>query len=255
MNRVEQISLLNVRISTLYPANPVGQDIALQCVGDDGRFYYGKSDRNGRPIRATEWLATKLANHLGISVADCAVLESNTGETFFGSRSPISVASEHHLNHLLNSPAQNELGQPVPWLGQYLSQVWAFDLFVDNPDRNLRNFIFDQDGNTGRVRAIDFASARLIEFSVERFPVDSDITMRIGKFVRAKHGSHRNAAIEMVERIESIPQEVIQSILNEMPKGWLTEDQIGGIVEVWSNGDRSKRLSRLKALIEREWDA
>lgn len=253
VTRVEQISLLNVRISTTYPANPVGQDIALQCIGEDGHFYFGKTDRDGRPIRATEWIATKLAEHLGISVADCAVLESDAGETLFGSRCPTSVADQMELDHFINTAAKNELGQPASWLGQYFARVSAFDLFVDNPDRNLRNFVLERDGTARRLRAIDFASARLIDFSTDRFPFDFDNTIRIGKFIRARHGSHQSSAIEMLERIGAVPPEVVRGILTNMPEEWLSNDQMEAFIEVWSDGRRNQRLSHLRALIERGW--
>ena len=248
-----QNSLFNVRVSTKLPEYPIGQDLSVVCIGEDNRTYYCKSDTNGRFIRATEWIATRLADHLGISVAECAILEDSGGETLFGSRCPMSLAAEFELNHFLNQTSRDETGRPNGWIGQYFARVWALDIFLDNPDRNLRNFILDRDGQIARLRAIDFASARLLQLADTNFPIATDNTTRVGKLVRNKHGAHCEAAYEMLERIGAIPPGVIEGILKEMPEDWLPNDRMGGFVEVWSNGHHKARVSRIRALIEHDW--
>lgn len=249
-----QKSLFNIRVSTVLPAYPIGQDLAFVCIGDDGRTYYCKSDRNGFPIRATEWIATQLANHLGLSVADAVVLENNDGATFFGSRAPFSLAAEMQLGHFFNVAAKDELGRPSQWLGRFLAQIWAFDIFIDNPDRNLRNFILDQDGQMVRLRAIDFASARFLMRADTNFPIASESTSIVGRIIRTRHGAHREAGIEMLDRIDAIPSGVIAGILSGMPDDWLLEDQIGRLIKAWSDDRLRERTAKARALIEHDWN-
>ena len=252
MVSISQTSLFNVRVSTKLPAFPNGQDIAFHCIADDGAVYFCKGDHAGRSIRATEWICTKLADHLGLSVADCAVVEDD-GDTFFGSRSPQSLADRFELDRVLRSAAVDEVGRPATWLGQMLAQIWAFDLFVSNPDRNLQNFILDRDGQVGQIRAIDFASAPLFPFPLGKFPIASTPTVTIGTLVRTIHGSHKPAAFEILDRIGAVPPSAIESIVSKMPTDWLSQDQMGGICEVWSDGRNQKRVSELKALIRDDW--
>jgi hypothetical protein len=249
----EQGSFFHVRVAARYPAFPNGKDITFHCQGDDGRIYFCKDDTGARPVRATEWIATNLAKHLGISVGNCVIIEEDD-RSFFGSQSPRSVATDFALQDHIEKSARNELGQPEPWIGRYFSQVWAFDLFIDNPDRHLRNFILDLDGSTAQVRAIDFADASVLEFSVDKFPVASASTSRIGRIVRKRHGTHRAAAFEILDRLRAVPLSVIEDILKGMPESWLSRDQAGGLLEVWSDGRIEQRLSRTKALIEHEWE-
>ncbi|QCI93788.1 hypothetical protein FA702_09575 [Novosphingobium sp. EMRT-2] len=164
------------------------------------------------------------------------------------------MGDEHRLNAILHGQAKDEIGRPIPWLGQYLARVAALDIFLENPDRNLRNFILDNDGRISRLRAIDFASSRfLIEFDAN-FPIASSNTTHVGKYLRQRHGGHHEAAFELLDRIGAIPLGVIEGIIHEMPSDWLPRDQMGGFFEVWSNGQHKARALRIKALIEHGWE-
>ncbi|OYY77406.1 MAG: hypothetical protein B7Y43_11080 [Sphingomonas sp. 28-62-20] len=249
---LQQESFLNRRLSTRLPGFPIGKDIEFLCLADDGALYYCKGDKDGQPLRAIEWIFTNLAEHLGLSVADCAVIEDYDGQTFFGSRSPSSVADQVEVNLYIGSPSRGELGQPLPWLGQYLSRLWAYDLFLDNPDRCLPNFILDTDGQPRRIRAIDFASARLMHFSTDRFPVESEHTVWVGRIVRKTHGPHLESALEMIDRIAAVPLNEIDRIVGQMPADWLSVDQRKGLSGFWSEGRRLNRIERLRALVRHE---
>lgn len=246
-----QPQLFPVRIGTILPEAPIGADLAFRCTSDLGGFYYAKDDKDGRPIRATEWIATKIAEALGLSVAESAVLEGADGNTFFGSLQPTSLADEQQCQRFLLTPTIDEVGRPAPWLGQYLSRLWAYDLFLDNPDRNLRNFVLERSAR--RIRAIDFASARYVHRPDTKFPIATESTNRVGRFVRSKHGSHRESAIELLDWLGSMATSTITSILDAMPEDWLSEVQRNEFVNAWSDGRRQARIASVKALIEHDW--
>lgn len=250
-----QSSLLYPRVSTPLPGFPNGQDIDFHCIADDGNVYFCKRDKGPRPIRATEWFCTKLAQEVGVSVAECAVIEGGNGETFFASRSPVTVASEFELLAYIKKAAHNELGGRADWLGQYFASVWALDLFLDNPDRNMRNFVLDKDGSVGRIRAIDFASARLQNLSNGNFPIASEATCTIGRQVRKRHGTYVASAFALLDTVQQVSVSTIRGILEKMPEGWLAEDQMGRITGVWSDGGLEQRITQTKALIEHDWQS
>lgn len=242
----EQRPLFNRRISTLLPGQPNGRHIGFRCIADDGQFYYCKDDQDGLPIRASEWICTGLAEHLGIATAARAIIENDLGQTFFGSRSPKSLADEAEVSRILSSPAKGELGDPHPWLGQYLARLRAYDLFVDNPDRSVRNFVLDRDGSFQRLCAIDFASARLLKLPVSQFPVASEATICVGNVLQKMHGPHWDSAREMIDRIAAVPWAVVDGILRELPEEWLPQDQRGLLNEYWSGDPFRARIAQLR---------
>ncbi len=249
-----QQTLFHVRVGTPLPTFGNGKDIAFPCIGDDGNTYYCKGDSRGLPLRAIEWTCHSLAKHVGLSVADYAIVANDNGETYFGSKSPKNViAARFELENALRLAANDEVGRPVPWVGQYLSQLFAFDHFVCNPDRDTQNIILDKDNSPHLIRAIDFADAELLPFPVGKSLIETAPTVRVGKHLRAQYGTHKPIALEMLERIGAVPQSVIAGMLGQMPEDWLSEDQAGDFVEVWSDGRCEKRINELKTLIEHEW--
>lgn len=252
MEAADQPLLIFKRVSTPLPGMPNGKDIGFRCFTDDGGLYYCKDDKDGRPVRATEWMATHLAHHLGLSVAECAIIEDDSGQTYFGSRSPMSLASDIEVTRYLGTQKTDELGQPLSWLGQHLGRLFAFDMFIDNPDRCHRNFVLDKDYAPSRLRAIDFASARLIDLSVDHFPVEADATVWVGRVDRKTHGVHISAVMEMLDRIASVPLQFVERIIGGMPDEWLTESQREGFRGIWSDKYRHCRLSKLRVLLEHE---
>jgi len=99
--RLSQSQLFPVRIGAKLPEFPIGKDLAFRCFSDVGDFYYAKEDKDGRPIRATEWIATKVADALGLSVAEAVVLEDKDGQTYFGSLQPASLADDTECSRFL----------------------------------------------------------------------------------------------------------------------------------------------------------
>jgi len=218
-------------------------------MADDGHYFFCKEDLDGHPVRASEWLATRLAARVGIAAADCAVMTDDDGETYFASKLVPSMADRVILDQFLMTPRPNELGQPGNWPGEYLAMLRAFDQFVDNPDRGNDNFILSREGARTNLCAIDFGSAHLIRGSIDQFPVESDRTMLVGKLHQRIHGVHINAAMEMLGRIAVIPAAAVETIVTEMPESWLSERQRGNLYDFWSSDRREKRIATLRAAL------
>lgn len=239
-------SLFPLRVSTRYPDEVTGGDVLFRCEADKGGTYYCKGDKDGRSIRATEWLLTHLARHLGIATPDCAILEDPySGETLFGSRQVEAPASRFEVSAYLTTPQLNELGQPATWLASYLSQLYAVDLFVANPDRGLSNFLMQNEGVSRRLCAYDFASSNLGDLASSNFPVASSATVKLGRFLRGRHGFRVRDSIEMVDRIRAVPADTIEAFLGQMPDGWMSAEQRKGICDLWSARSFTERLQAL----------
>ena len=242
-------SLFSRRISTRFPDAVTGRHLAFGCIADDGGYYFCKYDTDGHPARATEWVATKLAAHVGLVTAPCAVIQGEAGDTYFGSRQVDSPADRVLLENFLATRRANELGQLSGFPGQYLSMLRTFDLFIDNADRGVDNFVLARDGSMTRLVAIDFASARLLDCNVDRFPVELDRTMLVGKFHQQTHGAYPDSAIEMLGRLAAIPASVVEALITEMPDEWMTARSKGEFNDFWSDGRREKRIANLRAAL------
>ncbi|HWV61498.1 MAG TPA: HipA family kinase [Sphingopyxis sp.] len=245
-------SLFPARITTRYPANPIGKDYAFLCeAGSEGTFHC-KRDTFNKPVRGNEWFSQSLTQHLGIPVPEFRIVEDTNGETYFGSREIISTAHQIDVVRFLNYEQLDEIGRAAEWLGRRLSGLTAVDLFLSNPDRTMQNFVFVSKGATRQLCPIDFADVDLKDITSERFPIVGTNTMRHGRFLRSKHGFVVESALEMIDRIEAIPHGLIDGILRGMPDDWMASDQRNNIVDAWSGKKIAARLSALRAGISDE---
>ena len=248
-----QKSLLPLRFRTIYPHLTNGADLSFVCEAEVGGTFYCKDDKSGRSIRSTEWFCTRLASHVGILTADCAVMESaEDGKTYFGSLSHLSTASMFEVRDFLTQPHKGELGQPSEWPGRYLSSLYALDLFLNNPDRGISNFLMRVDGMSRLLCAIDFAAVRLGDLSTRNFLVATDPTVSVGKLLRRLHGFFRDSAFEMIDRIAAIPRDTVRGFLREMPDEWMVAEQREGISDLWSEKRLGGRLMALRTGIADE---
>lgn len=223
--------LIPHRITGRFPP-PNGADVAFYSLTAEGTFYC-KEDKDGRPIRATEMLCTRLAGHSGILTPHCAVMEDDNGETYFGSLSPLSPAGTFEVRSALMTKATSELGSPDPWLGSYLSSLYALDLALANPDRSIANFLMDAADR--QLRAFDFASADLKKLATDRFSIEGTNTLSVGRVLRLKHGFDLDAALEMVKRLEATPVKVFRRFLGELPSGWMAQNEGDVLCDNWEN--------------------
>lgn len=242
-----QSTLFHRRVSTRLPDAVQGRHLAFGCIADDGSYFFCKDDADGHPVKATEWVATRLAREVGIATAHCAVVEDvESGEKFFGSKLVPSVGDKFAVSSFLSRAHRNEIGELGPWPGQYLAMLRAFDLFVDNPDRGNDNFVLARDGLQTNLCAIDFGSARIFRCTTDAFPIESERTIFVGKLHQQTHGRHVESAMELLDRLARTPADLVRSILNEMPEAWLSEIQRGTFHEFWSDGRKQQRLDNLR---------
>ena len=221
---------------------PNGADIAFHGITPEGVFFC-KEDKDGRSIRATEMLCTRLAGHVGILTPHCAVIEDDDGETYFGSLSLNSPAGKFEVGAALMTRQASEIGSPDPWLESYLSSIYAFDLALGNPDRSKTNFLMD--AGDRQLRAYDFASTNLKLIAVDRFSIEGSNTLSVGRVLRSIHGFDLEAALEMIKRLEAVPVKVVRRFLSELPGDWMTDGERESLCDDWGNrlGSRLAALS------------
>lgn len=244
-----QPGLFPKRLGTKYGTLHNGRDVAFTCEAEEGGTYVCKHDAAGQPARLNDWVGTKLASHLGIATAECAVVEDHDGQTYFGSLIHSSTQDDFLLKRYLSTPQADETGRPMGWLGQHLAGLFALDLFLSNPDRDRQNFVLRSEGQRQVLCAIDFASARLDRITSREFPIASTRTIFVGKDLQRLHGRHEASAIEMVDRIAAIPVEIVERFFLGIPDSWSNAAQKEGICDAWAGRGFHDRLAALRAVI------
>jgi hypothetical protein len=249
-DRLVQPGLFPKRVSTKYPLRVQGADIAFVCEVAEGGTYYCKEDSRARSTRLIDWVCTRLADHVGVATALCAVVEDDDGQTYFGSLQHKSTSLGFSADAFLRKPRRGELGQPSEWPGRHLSQLYVLDLFLDNADRDMPNFVLESEGQNLRLCAIDFAASELGSLSTREFPIAQTRTFLVGKLLRHTHGFFQDSALEMIDRIAAVPTSAIAGFLAETPSDWATEMQREDICEVWQSVQMQERLAALRSGIK-----
>lgn len=239
-----ELELYARRIRTIIDP-PNGADVAFTGFDYEGIAFICKDDRSGRRVRATELIFTRLADRLGLRVAECAIVEYER-ERYFGSRQEVSTLERFDAEYFLTTIMKNELGQPTEFPGSYLAQVRVYDMFISNWDRSLQNFLVVSEGGMRRICLIDFAAGNPFNLTSNRFPVAPDQTVIVGRRLKAIHGTFDRAAIEMIDRIAALPKAAFDHIVREVPDEWLTQEERGGLLEVWGSPGFSERLAALR---------
>ena len=247
---VSQGNLLRVRLKTR-EIPPEGGQISLVGLGDDNELYYCKDDRGGWPLRMREAVFGQLARLLDLPTPDYRVIEDeDTGETFFGSRRHPSTVDEFELKRFWRKPTKDDLGRYDGFPGRWLSRLYAYDLFIGNWDRTIRNIVVQREGVSLRLCPIDFAAAELGQRSDQHFPVVSCATHRVARELSWFHGFFPDSAEGMLDQIEAVPPSVFESFFRWLPPEWINVGERETLCEFWAGDRFRKRLDALRAILK-----
>lgn len=249
-----QPEMFPLTLTGIRPGVPQGQHI--EFIGDaGGEVYYCKRDRVGMPLPAIEWFCSNLASHLGIPVPDFAQIRNpENEEVLFGSKQVWGTAGPFEAQTFLTTPSNYDpaIGDPYSWLGPYLSRLYAFDLFIGNPDRQVSNFLLTDASRAKKLIAFDFASADFRLMHETNFPIAETQTLSVGRQVRRVRKFDTDSALELIDRIAAIPITVIEGILTSMAENWMSENRKGEICEHWQKDRVQKRLAALRSGVRDE---
>jgi len=201
-----------------------GLDIYQFVQADNNRKYYLKLDRDGRYVRASEWLSYRLANLVGIPTPRCDCIQTFNGDIAFGSEDIAGVASRAETVRYLQTDSLTEFGRPITGLQAALSAIHVFDLFINNIDRHHQNFLVIGDGDERHLVALDFARSLFWQWPLIGFPAADELTVEAWIELRERHGFDLSAAQTTLDRIGIITEAQVVSILEQMPSHWLPQN-------------------------------
>lgn len=241
----EQLSLFPRK--TLFELSKTkGLDIYQYVQADNGRKYYLKLDRDGRYVRASEWLAYRLANLIGVSTPRCDCIQTFNGDIAFGSEDITGAHSQTETVLYLRTSSMNELGQPTSGLRASLSAIHALDLFLNNIDRHYENFLVTGHGEERQLVALDYARSMFWDWPITGFPGSNDLTNEVWIELRERHGFDLVAAEAVIDRLGIISPELLSSIIGQMPDHWLPQSVRNEFTAYCRDGAWAARVAELR---------
>jgi len=167
-----------------YPPSKSTADCLGMVDADDGGLYYIKGDAHGRPIRASEWLGTHIAEAVGIQAPAPVAIERSNGEIVFGSRRIAGVADDLLTRSYLMTSSAGNVAVPVTGLSTILSKIYALDMFLNNEDRHFGNYLSIDDNGVRRLYSFDFSRAVFWQWPWNGYPAPTTHTRTHGKLLR-----------------------------------------------------------------------
>ena len=237
-------------LSEAKPASVTADCVAV-AEADDGLCYVLKRDQKGKATCASEWLCSLLSEIVGIAAPPVACLERLDGSIVFGSRHLTGASDQITTqNYLLRST----LGSgEASNLARILSSIYAFDLFVDNGDRHLKNYLTVPDGGVRRLFAFDYSRALFWDWPWRGVPAVGSNTRNAGKILRLRHGFDAQAADEMLVRLQHVSVERMQAIIASLPSEWLPSPLRQSFLRAWAGNERSERISMIRKGVADGW--
>lgn len=219
------------------------------CRCDDGSDYAIKDATNHLAIPHAEWFATRLGEIVGVACPPCRVVDVQ-GAACFGSRWETGNGGFDWWIRASRGEIDFSLLAPT------LSRILAFDLFVHNGDRHLRNYIVREQRMGAAVLAFDFGrSWNWNSFPLPVLPMTADaMTIQAHRFLKQNFGKFLvNTEIDHVlNNLRSVSAVRAETIILEHPKHWLTDSERNTILDWWNSRGRLDRIDQIEEGIRNE---
>ncbi|SFO26104.1 hypothetical protein SAMN05216330_102448 [Bradyrhizobium sp. Ghvi] len=243
---MNQLQFFHRRAVIQYPPADQSADSLGSVEADDGFRYYVKGDAHGRPVRASEWISTHIAEAVGVTSPGAVTMEMLSGEVVFGSRRVPGVASRIETQAFLTSPSIGNIGQTLPGLGSLLSKIYALDLVLFNDDRHLDNYLSVNDNGVRRLYTFDFSRALFWHWPWNGYPPPACNTRLCGGLLRQLHGFDFVAANSVLDALAALGSVSVEGIINQMPADWLSATLRAEFMDVWTTGVRRSRIDGVR---------
>lgn len=212
---------------------------------DDGLSYIVKDEANGvASVRASEYMWLSIARLISLPAPIPEIFVNGQHRKLVGTRREQStIDAAVHVQALLSGRVLRG--------GVQLSRIFAFDLFCANWDRHPANYLVLEDGASSIVVfAIDFshvtAHPGLTRTNLDPLISLANATRMQFPQVIQPYGPDSQAAIEVVDRLSSLPIGAVNAILSEIPDDWLPAPEKAAVSAWWASQARIDRATSLK---------
>jgi len=243
--------LFPLPIARVDPVDLGSADCSLIGTGLDGIPYVLKTTKeDGGPyVPLSEWVCSHLADVCYIPVPPFAVAELPEKEFAFASRWEGGVLKLEDVPAILSGIAK------IQGVDELLGSIYAFDLFVSNPDRHFRNYLLREAGPDRRavLMAPDYSRA-LIANGWPLPPPRFDSFTNTERAIRKLAATHdrtgmAEGALALLDRLESLPGDFMDGVLKYVPHDWDPQGLCNHLAKWWET-DRNDRISVIRRGIE-----
>ena len=215
---------------------------------DDGMTYAVKDDTPNVPtLRASEYFWLSVARLISLPASIPDIIVNSSGRTQFCTRRETS-AQDASFNQLIL------LSGGVVQGGRQISRIYAFDLFAANWDRHQGNYLVLSEAGSLVTFAIDFSHVAVYPplTTPGRDPLNTILNATRQEFPKIiqRYGADIPAAVEIAQRLASLPGHTIDAILSDIPDDWLDQTLRDGVSAWWGSHARTDRAAVLKAGLE-----
>ena len=198
-----------------------------------------KSNVAGANAAHNEWFCASLAQRVGLLCPKFEQIKHCIdGQVWFGSQWIHGEKKDWYITT-----------QDFSCLVDDWSRIFAFDLFIYNSDRHLKNFLCIPEGKNFRFYVMDHSRAWLFNgFPLMDLPMpDYSNTVQACRKIKEKFGVviNRDVAIDILDKIQAISGGDIDYILRLQPDGWLARSRRRAII-AWWNKEAIKRIAVIK---------
>ncbi len=258
-----QEPLLSLEVVSMRPALGGTAHLKNTVIASDGLEYAVKSITDGetselkglpnpKQIPASEWLCTRLGEMCGLPTPPCRVIyDVASNEYFFGSRYDLAATAkpEDEINFAAALMSHSSILRKQVWA------IYAFDQFVFNIDRHLKNYLYtkNRDGDV-TVLAFDFSLAAMVmgwpnKIGDGLIPLGHNTT-NYWSSVRGmtyNDTTCRDSAVRILDNISRINVPDIDRIFTEMPGSWINPLHREALASWWGSSGRIDRINAVKA--------
>jgi hypothetical protein len=239
--------LLPLRTVEESPPSFDGADIHGEVTCEDNIRYVVKGVRGGAVVPACEWVAAEIAHLLGLDVPNSQIIELMDGSTVFGSQFIKGAAAATETAEILTSTTLGPAGNLAPGLQHFLSQIYAFDMAINNIDRHIDNYVAVRVEGGRRLFAVDQARSLFWSGTLDDFPSERQPTRTFGRQMRKRHGFDPKAATDLLDSYEELAPTAIIRIIEAMPDHWLSLGAKEAFVDWWKSDKRHTKIGKLRS--------
>jgi hypothetical protein len=244
-----QKELLPIHAVQIHKNNLGSADLQVIVTGSNNKDYAVKmtSDGNGY-VPAAELFCYELARLIDVPTPNYDIIIMRDSSLAFGSAWEGGV---HHLKDINQIIAVLTGDIAVRDLEQFLSRVYAFDLFINNLDRHFGNYLFRQSYNSLIGLAFDYSRAwyEVGAYSYKSLEDKTSRTQQCHAFIKENGKYDRNAAKQTLNRIANLTEKDAEKLLQTIPDMWLSSDVKSEIVGWWASHLMGERITKLMGSI------
>lgn len=240
-----------LKVIKYYSEIRTGSSLPLIIGANDGKKYVVKLRGSGDGILANsvEWIAIRLGQLLEIPILEPALLlvENDFVREEIDPEIKKLIEKSSGINFgtgFLENASEYNGQESVNFDDNLKNQIFLFDLFLLNIDRNSQNPNMLWDNN--KLWCLDYASSMTIRNAID----ESDYSeLSLLKEIK-KHPFYKDrlAAYHFIKKVKAIGGESIRNIIDELPEEWLLKLHNG-------SGSRKTRKMITERLIAKKNNA